>query len=69
MKKSTESARRLPQARDVVVEVCDVTPKLVAMRDVSLTIARALVKVLVFAFESIGHGEETPVLVVERMAH
>jgi hypothetical protein len=59
----------LPQARDVVVEVCDVTPKLVAMRDVSLTIARALVKVLVFAFESIGHGEETPVLVVERMAH
>lgn len=32
------------------------------MRDVSLTIARALVKLLVFAFESIGHGEETPVL-------
>jgi hypothetical protein len=51
------------------VEVCDVTPKLVAMRDVSLMIARALVKGLVFALESIGHGEEAPVLVVERMAH
>jgi hypothetical protein len=59
----------LPQARDVVLEVCNVTPKLVEMRDVSLTIARALVNVLVFAFESIGHGKETPVLVVERMAH
>jgi hypothetical protein len=31
-------------------------------------IARALVKVLVFAFESIGHGEQTRMLVVERMA-
>jgi hypothetical protein len=27
------------------------------------------VKVLVFALESIGHGEEALVLVVERMAH
>jgi hypothetical protein len=38
-RKSTESARRLPQACDVVVKVCDVAPKLVALRECEPLIA------------------------------